>query len=254
MSLRRILISNDDGVNSPFLKRFVEAFSRDFRVSVVVPAVEQSWIGRAYSRHKTLSLKRVNDIASCECFMIDGTPADCVNIALGHIFKGEKFDAVVSGLNIGHNLGMPLLWSSGTFSAAVEGAGWGNEAFAFSLQLKNEYYELCRLKHADAPEELDAVIKNASAHAAQFVAKSCDLKAIESGAVYNVNYPAEYAPHTPFEMSEPARVKFTSLYKTSGDGKFDFKYALANGEAQESLTDMQCLKNGWASCSLIKVF
>ena len=252
--LRQILISNDDGVDSPFLGRFLDAFSEIAEsVVCVVPACEQSWIGRAYSRHKSLTLEEREQRGNVRICTIDGTPADCVNIALEHILQ-EAPDAVVSGMNIGHNLALPLLWSSGTFAAAAEGAAMGVPAFACSLQLANEYYELCRLKHCTPPAAVDAALSAACKHAADFVLQTLSAKKIEPFAVHNLNYPADYSVKSEFKMCEPARVNVKPLYvKNSGDG-FDFKYSVGdNFSPTDVLTDIECVKNSWGSCSVVKI-
>lgn len=252
----QLLISNDDGITSPFLSRFLQAFAEAaWRIVAVVPASEQSWIGRSYSRHKTLQLKRLeSDYENLELYTINGTPSDCVNIALGHLFKDEKPDAVVSGINIGQNLALPLLWSSGTFSAAAEGAGWGIPSFAFSLQLASEYYEICRISHEAPPEKLDKILKDACESSQEFVAKMLKTE-IPTGQVFNVNFPMEYTRSTPFKKCVPARAKMKSLYRKNENGDFDFKYAIDSSAADvEELTDMKCLKEGWASYSEIQLF
>lgn len=116
----RLLLSNDDGLDSPFLPAFARALAKVADLKIVVPSGERSWIGRAYSRHSELEAQP-RDFFGLDCQTVSGTPADCVNIALGHLCA-EPPDAVISGLNIGQNVAMPLLWSSGTFAAAVEGA------------------------------------------------------------------------------------------------------------------------------------
>lgn len=252
MKRRKILISNDDGIGSPFLNRFLEAFSKSgAELTALVPASEQSWIGRAYSRHKTLTLKDCGYVEGVKCYTIDGTPSDCVNIALGHLYKDGLPDAVVSGLNIGQNLGMPLLWSSGTFSAAAEGAGWGVASFAFSQQLANEFYEICRLRHAKPPEKLDKILEQSCAKSAEIVKKFLDEKAVKSGYVCNVNFPLDYTSDTEFKKCVPALVGMTDLYKTQNSENFEFKYGIGAAKNKDVLTDMQCMQNSWACYSLI---
>ena len=255
MKRLRILLSNDDGIDSPFLSRFLEAFSESgAEVLALVPACEQSWIGRAYSRHKKLTLKSRGKVGGAECFTVDGTPSDCVNIALGHLFEGGDFpDAVVSGLNIGQNLGLPLLWSSGTFSAAAEGAAWGLPSFAFSQQLASEYYEICRLKHSPAPEALDKILKASAKKSAEIVSDFLSAGALEKGVLCNVNFPLDYSEDCPLKRTVPAMIKMRSLYRREGEDSFACKYAIGEPENKGLLTDMDCLKNSWASYSLVKI-
>ncbi len=249
----RLLLSNDDGLDSPFLPAFAKALAKVADLQIVVPASEQSWIGRAYSRHSRLEAKRC-DLFGLDCQTVNGTPSDCVNIALEYLCD-EKPDAVISGLNIGQNIAMPLLWSSGTFSAAVEGAGWGLPAFALSMKLERVYYDFCRLRHGPAPEPLLKNIEAASEHAAEFIVKSLSKNECTKGYVINVNYPEKYTRMCDFKKCVPATASLRSIYKKTEDGKFDFAYALGectspNGE----ITDFDCVSNGIACYSKIKVF
>lgn len=246
-----LLISNDDGVDSPFLPFFLRALSNFADIDVVVPAQEQSWIGRAYSRHKSLEINEAN-VGGFTVRSINGTPSDCVNIALAHICKNP--DAVVSGINIGQNVGMPLLWSSGTFAAAAEGASWGFKAFAFSMRLERRYYDACRLRHK-MPEdsELAGGILAASKTSAEFIrgrlAQPCEF-----GMVYNVNFPEKYTSQTPLKECVPTRARGCGLYVESG-GKYNFKYAISPINAENSAipTDFACLESGFACYSAVSI-
>ena len=256
MKLRRVLISNDDGISSPFLGRFIGAFEKVAdEILVVVPASEQSWIDRAFSRHKTLTLAEAeSNFKKAKIFTLDGTPSDCVNVALGHLYKDCKPDAVVSGINIGQNLGLPLLWSSGTFAAAAEGAGWGIAAFSVSLQLANEYYEICRLSHQMPPEKLDKILAAACGHCANFVREKIESENFRAGDVININYPSEYSEGLPFVKCEPASVKLLPFYNETEEGKFKFKYAIDSGVSRSGLpTDIECLARNKACFSEIRV-
>ena len=249
----RLLLSNDDGLDSPFLPAFAKALAQVADLKIVVPAREQSWVGRAYSRHSEVRVKR-EEFFGLDCQTITGTPSDCVNIALGHFYCDKLPDAVVSGMNIGQNIALPLLWSSGTFSAAVEGAGWGLPAFAFSMRLEKIYYEFCRLRHGKAPDALQKNIDEASEHASEFVMKCLAEKSFETGEVINVNYPIQYTRANPFKKCVPALANLKSIYVKGDDDKFDFSYSLGectspNGE----ITDKECLDNATACYSKISI-
>ncbi len=254
--MKKVLISNDDGILSPFLNRFIEAFEEvTDEVLVVVPASEQSWIGRAYSRHSVLSLEeKKSDFKKTKIYTVDGTPSDCVSIALGSLCEDCAPDVVVSGINIGQNLGLPLLWSSGTFSAAAEAAGAGVMAVAASLQLANEFYETCRLLHQTPPKKLDDILQLACKHCANFVREKFESGDYKLGNVFNVNYPSEFSSLTLFELCEPASVKILPFYKKNEEGKFTFKYAIDEGKSVGGMqTDIECLKAGKACYSVVNV-
>ncbi len=247
----RLLIVNDDGITSPFLPVFARRLAEVARVAIVVPAREQSWIGRAFSRHSEVNVER-REFFGFDCRAVGGTPADCANIALSHIFARRRPDAVVSGLNIGQNVAMPLLWSSGTFGAAVEAAGLGFPSFAFSMRLENKYYEMCRLRHEGLPADLLSHVDAACAHAASYIVKSLE-KPFKAGEVRNVNYPANFGPHTPFKKCVPAKMGLVGLYKKNARGNYEFSYALGSERRQSALTDIQALDMGFACWSKISV-
>ena len=249
-----ILICNDDGITSPFLETFTKAFCEVANVTVVVPHTEQSWIGRAYSRHRELTLTDMGKIDSAKIFTVDGTPSDCVNIAVNHLFGDSELSAVVSGLNIGQNIALPLLWSSGTFSAAAEGAAAGIQSYAFSQQLLKEHYEICRLRHEKNPEDLQRCVLAASRHAAEFVMGTLYQSSHKAGDVYNVNYPVNFSAETPFVRCKPAKLKIAGLYKRGEDGKFHFQYAVGDPQEDTSQTDIEALQQGKGSYSVINIW
>ena len=127
----RILISNDDGIYSPGLAALAEAASSFGDVRVVAPDVEQSSMSHAITSSRPLSYRRT-PIArfegKFEGYRVNGTPADCV--ALG-AYNWEKIDIVLSGINLGTNLGSAV-WHSGTLAAAKQAALLGLRGIAFS--------------------------------------------------------------------------------------------------------------------------
>lgn len=123
----RILIANDDGVYSPGIAALAEVAKEFGEVRIVAPDVERSSAGHAITASRPLSIKRT-PINGIDAWRTDGTPADCV--ALG-AFLWEKVDVVLSGINLGSNLGNGI-WHSGTLAAAKQGALMGMRGIAFS--------------------------------------------------------------------------------------------------------------------------
>lgn len=123
----RILISNDDGVYSPGLAALAAAAQRFGEVRVVAPDVERSSSGHAISASRPLTY-RPTTIAGVEAYRVNGTPAD--SVALG-IHRWEHVDVVLSGLNLGLNLGHAV-WHSGTLAAAKQAALLGVRGIAIS--------------------------------------------------------------------------------------------------------------------------
>jgi 5'-nucleotidase len=123
----RILVSNDDGVYSPGLACLAEVASEFGTVCVVAPDSERSSTGHAITASRPLSYRRTA-IGDLDAYRVDGTPADCV--ALG-AHQWGKVDLVLSGLNIGLNLGNGI-WHSGTLAAAKQAAILGLRGVALS--------------------------------------------------------------------------------------------------------------------------
>jgi 5'-nucleotidase len=130
-----ILLSNDDGYRSAGIATLREALEAVGDVVVCAPEVEQSATSHALSLHRPLRLHRHEE----RIFSVDGTPADCVYVALaaGERVLWKKPDAVVSGLNHGLNLGDDVFYS-GTVAAAREGALKGFPSLAASAALGSD--------------------------------------------------------------------------------------------------------------------
>ena len=128
----RILVTNDDGVHSPGLWAVAEALKSQGEVTVVAPDRDQSGIGAAMT---LLSVIRAREIASpvdgIKTFSVEGTPADCVILAMEGLAVGP-FDLVVSGINQGANLGLDVL-ASGTLGGAFQGHFRGLPSIAVSV-------------------------------------------------------------------------------------------------------------------------
>src|SRR6266566_6649270 len=111
----RILVSNDDGIYSPGITALATVASRFGEVRIVAPDVEQSSMAQAITANRPLTYRRT-PLKDFEAYHVNGTPADCV--ALG-VHLWEKVDWVLSGINLGPNLGTAL-WRSGTLAAAKQ--------------------------------------------------------------------------------------------------------------------------------------
>ena len=123
----RILISNDDGIYSPGLAALAEVASNFGDVRIVAPDVEQSSMSHAITSSRPLSYRRT-PVKQFEAYRVNGTPADCV--ALG-AHNWDKVDVVLSGINLGTNIGNAI-WHSGTLAAAKQAALLGLRGIAFS--------------------------------------------------------------------------------------------------------------------------
>lgn len=147
-----ILISNDDGIHSEGLRALAEALLPLGEVLAVAPDREQSASSHALTMHRPLRLKQV----APGFFSVDGTPTDCILLAMHRVLEGRKPDLLVSGINKGGNLGDDILYS-GTVSAAMEGARMGIPSFAVSLVARKDfkYQAACRFSRELATKIMD---------------------------------------------------------------------------------------------------
>ena len=126
----RILVTNDDGIYSPGIALLAKVAAGFGDVRVVAPDVERSSAGHSITASRPLSYKRT-PIKNIEAYRVNGTPADCVALGSHH---WEKVDVVLSGINLGINLGNAM-WHSGTLAAAKQAVLLGMRGIAFSLSI-----------------------------------------------------------------------------------------------------------------------
>ncbi|HSK75615.1 MAG TPA: 5'/3'-nucleotidase SurE [Thermoanaerobaculia bacterium] len=128
--MKRILVTNDDGIFSEGIKRLATALSEIAEVVVVAPDREQSAMGHALTLSRPLRMQKVQE----NWYAVDGTPTDCVNLGVLSILKDNPPDLVCSGVNFGLNLGDDVTYS-GTVSATFEGTLLGIPSVAFSQEV-----------------------------------------------------------------------------------------------------------------------
>src|SRR5690606_1036570 len=123
--MRRILVTNDDGYFSPGIQALAEALQPFGEVTIVAPQTEASAVGHALTLRRPLRFEAIGP----GVWAVDGTPTDCVNIALSQLYP-DGLDLIVSGINKGLNIGDDVTYS-GTVAGALEGALLGYQAVAF---------------------------------------------------------------------------------------------------------------------------
>jgi 5'-nucleotidase len=134
----RILVTNDDGIYSEGLRKLAEACRAHGDVLIVAPDREQSAASHALTLNRPLRLLQIEE----DEWIVDGTPSDCVNLAILKLMKDARPDLIVSGINFGANLGDDVTYS-GTISAAFEGALLNIPSIAFSA-LVGEHFSFDR--------------------------------------------------------------------------------------------------------------
>lgn len=130
MKLLNILITNDDGIDSPGIWHLWHAVKDFAKITIVAPQSEQSVTALSITTRTPLRIKQ-REWESAEAYMVNGTPADCVKMAFSVIMK-QPPDLVLSGINRGTNAGRNVLYS-GTCGGAIESALRGVPGIAFSI-------------------------------------------------------------------------------------------------------------------------
>lgn len=127
MKIPLILVTNDDGVYAPGIRKLHEAVSSLGTAVIVAPERDNSAVSHALTMNRPLRVIALEE----NVHTLDGTPTDCVTIAINKVL-GSRPDLLVSGINPGANLGDDISYS-GTVSAAIEGTMYGIPSLAFSL-------------------------------------------------------------------------------------------------------------------------
>jgi len=137
----KILITNDDGIYSPGILELAEIASEFGSVRIVAPNVEQSSMGHAITATRPLSYHKTR-VGNFDAFRVNGTPADCVSLGC---FHWEKVDLVLSGINLGPNLGNSM-WHSGTLAGAKQAALLGIKGVALSTPTQKNDYDFSQMR------------------------------------------------------------------------------------------------------------
>ncbi|WP_276301396.1 5'/3'-nucleotidase SurE [Halorussus lipolyticus] len=185
---REILLTNDDGIDSPGIRALYDALSEVGNVTTVAPADDQSAVGRAMTYEFSVHEHELG-------YAVEGTPTDCVVAGLAEL--GPYPDIVVSGCNEGANIGAHILGRSGTVSAAVEAAFFGVPAISASLHIPQSEWP-----RETSIEEYDEV-----AEAVRYLVEHTpDAGVFEDAEYLNVNAPLPSEGHTPMVVTRPSHV------------------------------------------------
>lgn len=231
MSRKLILISNDDGVQAPGLHRLIETVAPLADVIVSAPAEPQSGKSSAMTINGALRVTEMPSIAGAKVYAVDGTPVDCVKIAMTRLVP-RRPDLVLAGINHGSNAGVNILYS-GTMGATLEGCLQGISAVGFSL-----------LHHS-----LTADFSRCLPLVEQIVKAILD-NPLPADVCLNVNFPAKVEIEG-MKVCRAARSHWTEEYVeyTDPHGKPFYWLAggLVNDEPDDTTTDLYWLDRHYAT-------
>lgn len=205
-----ILVTNDDGYKSVGFVPLVKELSKKYDICAVVPDRGRSWIGKAITTKKELKLRKIQQ-DGIEMHLINGTPADCVQIGLYDIVSTRP-KLVISGINIGLNIGIARMLSSGTIGAAMEAAIDGVKALATSLSIPMKiretnpdfYHHVC-YPFFENPVKITEKVSEIILH-----------EPFEGVDLFSLNIPFEATIQTPLEITIPYRTKYGRLFHKKG--------------------------------------
>jgi len=233
-----ILLTNDDGIYAPGLAAMERALARLGEVHVVAPAVEQSGVGHSITFLSPLMAKEVFDGDRRRGWAVEGSPADCVKLALAE-FCPRKPDLLVSGINGGLNLGINVLYS-GTVAGATEGAVFGITSVAVSL----EYDE-----HAQFDRAADMAVR--------LIQQILSREDARDHRLYNINMPT-------VAFERPTEVRVVPMATVGWPAKFDrrvdpkgrrYYWAMGGPEVPETgeLTDLEAWQQGYITITPLRI-
>ncbi len=227
-----ILITNDDGIHSPGIEAIAESVAALGRVTLVAPDRERSAASQSLTIQRPLRYEAVGPGR----FAVDGTPADCVLIALHHILSALP-DLVISGINRGANLGHDVGYS-GTVAAALEAAHCNVSAFAISLATWDDF-------NFDQAALVGAL-----------VAKRLLDAPLPPETILNVNVPPGKLSGVKITRQGIRNAESMIVEHEDPRGRkffwFDQKYTPLQGAADQDI-DWQAVKAGFVSITPLKV-
>lgn len=236
----RLLLTNDDGVDSPALAPFARALARLAEVDVVVPDRERSWIGKAISRAEEVTTATVERdglrVTTCT-----GYPADAVQLGV-HTLPASPPDVVVSGVNLGLNHGSAFLLSSGTVGAAVEGWICGLPAVAFSTGVGRARYASWRREAAS--ELATATWERIAAVCTTVLGELLTTELPEAADVISVNVPWDVTETTPRRVTTLARTGYGRLFDPVEVDRFRHRLMVVDTIGPVEGTDVGAFSDG----------
>ncbi len=231
----RILIANDDGIQSSGIKALADAFyGAGHEVTVIAPDSQRSACGHGILSTKGIRYAEEKLSEHYRAYSCTGTPADCVKLGILHIMKDALPDLVVSGINYGTNIGSDVIYS-GTVSAASEAAYQGITAIAIStnrIGYDEHIGEVCEYL-------LNMIPKLFAAN-------------LPAGTVININYPIT----VPFKGTVVVKAGI-NLYADSyvADEKDSFSVVLmgkpVKSEFNDHDTDIEFFEKGYATITVL---
>lgn len=244
----RILLTNDDSHDSPLFHFAIEALRKLGELHIAVPATEQSWKGKSMTRYGPLYAEKIS-IHDYPAWSVTGTPADCVNLALYNLLD-ERPDIVVSGINIGKNVGLGFVFASGTVGACLEANIAGLPALALSQELTREDFQ-----HWDQNRAFRETTYTELRQSVEVLVPRVWTRLVtthfESITTWNVNFPQAYTGAPEIRRTRMGYSTYRDCFRQRGD---QYLFGLVNATLDTAAdTDDATLKAGQISATLLDI-
>ncbi|OQX90888.1 MAG: 5'/3'-nucleotidase SurE [Candidatus Coatesbacteria bacterium 4484_99] len=228
-----ILITNDDGIESPGLDVLARALGRLGEIYVIAPTDEMSACGHSISLNKPVYVRQYEVSDGYHRYGIEGTPADCVKLAVKKLLD-EKLSLVVSGINRGPNTGLNILYS-GTVSGALEGAILGIPSIAISSA-----------SYTEPRYDTSAVV-------AYVLGRKILKSGLPEKVCLNVNVPSIPIEQIKgFKITRQAETEFEEYFDDNGDGGFILRGDSVTRDVDEN-SDVVAVKMGYVSITPLHI-
>jgi 5'-nucleotidase len=226
----RILITNDDGVYSPGIAALAEVASRFGEVRIVAPDVEMSSASHSITASRPVTYKRT-PLAGLDAYRVNGTPGDCVMLGTT---LWERVDLVLSGINIGTNLGNAI-WHSGTLAGAKQAALLGLRGIALSAPA------------TDREQPNFDMLKPWAATVLEMLLEVPDLPLV------NVNFPAKAPLGTVWARQSMRHYDGKVVPAKDPMGRTHYWFTVVPVEATEAGTDRWAIEQGYVSLTPLRL-
>lgn len=231
---KTILLSNDDGVTSEGMRVLREALSPLGKIYTVAPDRDQSASSHSLTLSRPLRIEKISETK----FSVDGTPTDCINLAVNDILKDEKPDLVVSGINMSANMGDDITYS-GTVSAAIEATLLKIPSIAVSIDAKKNF------------------LFDTAAHYSKLVAEIVLRDGLPEDTLLNVNVPNLPAKRVKgIRITRQGKRKYNTPIVEQKDPRGKSYYWIGGDEldfVRIENSDILSVLDGWVSVTPIKL-
>jgi len=217
-----LFLTNDDGARSVALEALIKELHPHYRLSIVIPDNPRSGISKAVTFDRPLRFEKGHSLAGQPVIETTGTPADAVAWCRTYC---KDCNLVVSGPNLGLNVSIHSILTSGTVGAAIEAATWGIPAISFSIETPSENWFF--------PNKTDVNVVEVARRAHRLIDHVIGNSLPQGVDLLNVNFPIGLDGSTPMRVASPTRLRFINRLKKRIDPQGNQYYWIEGKEKKK---------------------